>query len=304
MLAMHGCMARPPLPHRWDDIRTLLAVLRAGSFTRAATLLQTEQSTISRRIAALEKELGVALFERGPQAPTPTQAALSLREVAERVEAEVGVFFDTATDEREQKAKGRVRLALTEEMATFFVIPAVLPQLRKNYPELYVDLITSYRAADLMGHEADIALRFFRSSRGDLIGKKIGTLPTAILCPRSRAGSWSKRKPEDLPWISVELGGPPPIEARWLQSLTATPPVLICSSYHAQLAAIRAGLGVGIGPAVVPSLERAFVSLPSPHLELPHLDLFLFTRRAIRTLPRITTVLDALEHGLSPFVRT
>lgn len=287
---------------RWDDIRYLLAVLRAGSFTRAAQALATEQSTVSRRIAALEEELDVVLFERNARAPTPTATALALREIAETIEMEVGRFTDTATEESRQLVRGRVRLALTEEMASYFVIPHVLPCLRENYPELRIDLVTSYGASDLMGHEADVALRFFRSERGDLVGKKIGQVSTSILCHKSLRRRYLRRPMAELPWVVVDLPGIPALETRWLQHTLSSTPVLSCSSYQVQLSAIRAKLGVGIGPSVVPRLDGDFAAISPPDVELPKLELYLFTRRSIRKLPRIRTLMEALERGLSSFV--
>jgi DNA-binding transcriptional LysR family regulator len=285
------------LMQRWDDIRVLLAVCRAGTFTRAASLLRTDQSTVSRRIATLEEELNVQLFERGPRGLVPTPMAESMRAIAERIEGDVGRMADVALDQREQPVRGRVRLALTEEMATLVVIPAVIPALREAYPELAIDLITSYRTADLMGHEADVALRFFRSKRGDLVGKKIAEFPTGILCARERARSWKKKAPGELPWTSVHLEGLSSFEAEWLQGWLKAAPVLTCSSYHVQLAAVRAGIGVGVGPSLIPELDPSFVELPAPGLALPKLELFLLTRRAIRHLPRIARVLEAIERG-------
>jgi DNA-binding transcriptional LysR family regulator len=287
---------------RWDDIRSLLAVLRAGSFTQAAKALKTEQSTVSRRIGALEEELGVVLFERSARAPTPTQTAIALREIAETVEMEVGRFTDIATEESRQLVRGRVRLALTEEMATHFVVPHVLPRLAREFPELRVDLVTSYGASDLMGHEADVALRFFRSDRGDLVGRRLGHLPTAILCHKSLRRRLGRKHPGDLPWVVVDLPGMPTLETRWLARNLSTSPVLSCTSYQVQLAAIRAKLGVGIGPAIVPRLDPELTTIAATDFQLPSLELFLFTRRAIQKLPRIRALMEALEQGLGPFV--
>jgi DNA-binding transcriptional LysR family regulator len=286
---------------RWDDIPFLLAVLRSGSFTKAAEALGTEQSTVSRRISALEEELGVVLFERGSRAPSPTATALALREVAENIEAEVGRFTDAASEESKQLVRGRVRLALTDEMASYFVIPHILPRLRDAYPELRIDLVTGYRASDLMGHEADVALRFFRTERGDLVGKKIGQLSTAILCQRSLKRKFTKRDPQSLPWVVVELESLAALETQWIESVLGAAPVLACSSYHVQLEAIRAGLGVGIAPRIVPELDPEFAAFEPLGVELPRLELYLFTRRSIQKLPRIRVVLDALERELSAF---
>ena len=189
----------------WDDLRYLLAVLRERTFTAAAAALATEQSTVSRRIAALEAELGVVLFERGRGAPVPTEAALRLRDGAERVEAELSRFRDDATGLRAAPVEGRVRLALTEELAVHVVVPEVLPALRAAHPALAVDLLTSYRAADLVGHEADIALRFFQTPRGDLVGRRIARLTTAVLGARAHARRLRATPLAKLPWITIEL---------------------------------------------------------------------------------------------------
>ena len=282
----------------WDDLRYLLAVLRERTFTAAAAALATEQSTVSRRIAALEAELGVVLFERGRGAPVPTEAALRLRDGAERVEAELSRFRDDATGLRAAPVEGRVRLALTEELAVHVVVPEVLPALRAAHPALAVDLLTSYRAADLVGHEADIALRFFQTPRGDLVGRRIARLTTAVLGARAHARRLRATPLAELPWITVELGAVATPEAAWLEAAVGRPPALVCTSYQVQRAAIRAGLGVGIGPAVYARMDPDFVALPLALPPMPALELYLVTRRAIRTLPRVVAVLDALAAAL------
>jgi DNA-binding transcriptional LysR family regulator len=292
---MQHRMARASLLlSRWDDIRYFLAVLHEGSFTRAAEALGTEQSTVSRRIAALEEALGVVLFERGRRAPVATEAAQRLRESAERIEAEVGRFADDAVGVRAQPVAGRVRLALTEELAISFVIPKVLVPLRAEHPELMVDLITGYRAADLVGHEADVALRFFQTERGDLVGRRIARFETGVLSARRYAQANRRRPLRELDWITVALAGVATPESAWVAAHVAAPPRMICSSYQVQVAAIRAGLGVGIGPRVFARFNPEFVVLERGAPPLPALDLFVVTRRAIRTLPRVVALIDAL----------
>lgn len=299
---MHDCMtdeAREQVLSRWDDVRVLLAALRAGSFTAAATRLGTDQSTVSRRIAAIEQALGVALFERTRRAPQPTEAALRLREAAERIEAEMARFADDALGIRTQAVEGRVRVAMTEEVAIHLVIPRVLPGLRRAHPDLHVDLVTGYHAADLVGREADIALRFFQTARGDLVGRRIARWPTAVLAARRLAKRLRDRPLRELEWIKVEIAGLATPESAWMQAHVDRPPVMICSSYQVQIAAIRAGLGVGVGPRQFSELDRGFVALEPAGVPLPNLDVHVVTRRAIRELPRIRAVMHALEQALA-----
>ncbi len=278
---------------QWDDVRLLLTVLRAGSFTEAAVELGTDPSTVSRRVSSLESTLGVALFERTRRAPLPTEAALALRDAAHRMEAEFSRFCDEALGARSQAVSGRVRVATTDEVAAHLLVPFMLPALRAKHPELMVDFVTGYRAADLVGREADVAVRFFQTTRGDLVGRRVARLRTTVLASRAKARALRAKPLRDLDWVSVELVGVTTPESEWLAAHVARPPVMVCSSYQVQIAALRAGLGVGIGPCVYADVDRTLVALDTP-ATLPTLDVYVVTRRAIRALPRVAAVVEAV----------
>ena len=237
------------------------------------------------------------LFERGRRAPTPTEAALRLRPAAERVEGEIGQLIDAAAEPGPGTVRGRVRVATTDELAAHVLVPRALPGLRATHPELTVELITSYAAADLIGHQADVSVRFFPATRGELVGRRIARLPTAILCARGPARAWRRRPLTELDWIEVELAGVATPESTWLAAHVARPPSVVCSSYQVQLAAIRSGLGVGIGPRAYARFDRGIAILDGA--ELPVLDVYLVTRRAIRHQPRIVAVLDAVAAAVA-----
>jgi DNA-binding transcriptional LysR family regulator len=272
-------------------VRVLLAVLRAGSFTLAARALGTEQSTISRRIAALEMHLGGPLFERTPRGPRPTERAERLLEAAERVDDEMHRFADVAAGD-EPAVRGRVRIATSEGLAIHALVPHVLPALAEAHPELTIELATGERAVDLAAREADIALRFFRGGRGDLVIQRVATVSTAVLTHRTLARSLRGVPTSVLPWIVVELPGIDTPEASWLR-MHGGPPRLVCTSYEVLLAAVRAGLGVGLVPRAVLRTHRELVALDGTPAG-PPLEVFLVTRRAIRKQPRIAAVIDHL----------
>ncbi len=285
-------------PSRWDDVRVFLAAVRTGSFTLAARALDTEQSTVSRRIAQLERDLGAALFERTPRGPLLSELGSRLYEDAERVEAEVHRLADAASN-AERTVRGRVRVATTESLATQFLMPRVLPVLRREYPELAIDVLTSDRAVDLSAREADLAVRFFRGGKGDLIGRRVARLPTGVLATRALARKLRAARVDSasLPWIAVEVPGLATPEMESLRARRGAPK-LVCSSYEVQLAGIRAGLGVGFAPRALldghPELTELTAEAPGPTLEL-----FVVTRRAIRALPRIGAVFDLLARELA-----
>ena len=280
---------------RWDDLRVFLAVLREGSFSSAAVVLGVEQSTVSRRIAALEQVLGAALFDRLRTGPRPTELAASLRVRLERVEAEVRSVLD-GVRAREPEVRGRVRLALTESMAVHVVIPRLLGPLRAQHPHLAIDLVTSDLAADLGRREADLALRFFRPTDGDLVAKRIAKLRTAVIARRDYVGIG--RPKEALDWIALEIPGIPSHEEAFLAEHVRASPSMRMNGYLAQVEAVRAGLGVALLARSLLVFDERLVELELGLPEGPALDLWLTCPKSLRDVPRIDAVWRALESAL------
>ncbi len=170
-MAQHG----PQL--EWEDVRLFLAVAERGSFSAAGRALGIEQSTVSRRIAQFEARLAIGLFERRANGARLTAFGEKLLVRARAMAREVqGLEDDLSHHERE--VRGEVRLALTESIAVHAVVPFVLPALLERYPELRVSLLTSYEVADLGHREAELALRFFRPTTGDLVSQCVAKMQT------------------------------------------------------------------------------------------------------------------------------
>jgi DNA-binding transcriptional LysR family regulator len=285
----------------WDDLRVLLAVLRDGSFTRAAARLGVEQSTISRRIAALEASLGRPLFTRDRRGPVATNLAERLRAHAERVEREVHSLVDVA-EKHERAVEGRVRLATTEALAVQVLIPTLLPALRAKHPKLYVDLVTSDDAADLSAREADVALRFFRPTRGELTAQKIALFEiAAVASKRYIARTKKKKKPSELDWIIYEHATRRTPEVAVFEQVIGATPVLRCNGYIACVEAVRAGLGVSMLATAVTRWDRSLRALPIDLGPLPPLELWLVAPRSLRGVPRVDVVWDALVASAAEF---
>lgn len=295
---LHAAVHTLPNPARWDDIRVLLAVLREGSFSGAAAVLGVEQSTVSRRVAALEAALGAVLFDRTPGGPRATELALRLRAAAERMEAELSSLIDLSASMTEQ-LEGRVRLAVTSSFAVQIVIPYVLPALRTQYPGLHVDLIVDERAADLTQREADLALRFFRPVEGDLLARRIAQLPTAPLAHRA----YAEGRPRTLAafeWITMELAqGQSSFDGAYLAAHGKVAPLMISTSHLVQIEAVRAGLGAAL---LVRALRQLYPELIELDLGLPPgpiVELWLVAPRTLASVPRVRAVWDFLAQRLS-----
>jgi DNA-binding transcriptional LysR family regulator len=292
---------RPNDSTRWDDLRVFLAVLRQGSFSGAAATLGIEQSTVSRRIAALEAALGGALFDRAPTGPRATTLALELRVNAERVESEVQGLLDQASAQS-GVVEGRVRLALTESFAVQVLIPHVLGGLRVRHPKLYVDLVVGERTADLGQREADLALRFFRPTEGDFIAKRVVVMPTAVLA-HERYLEGRVLTPEALDWIVLDHEHTMQSDVERILSQYGITPALRTNGHLSQVEAVRAGLGVALLTSTLtrldPALKQVELGLPPG----PALELWLVAPRGLRSAPRVRAVWEYVEERLEELQR-
>lgn len=278
----------------WDDLRVFLAVAKTESLSGAATLLGSDQSTVGRRLSTFERALGALLFERGARGCTLTDVGRRVLDGARAVELEMHRFVDTVEGE-ETEVRGTVRIALTEGLAIHFLVPKVLPRLRASFPKLRIELVTGTKPADLLRHEADVALRFFRDETLDLSIRRLGKLRRAVLATREWARAAEEEDPRRLPWIGSTLDA---YEGLWLREIGVPTLALASPSYETQMAALRAGLGLGLSPLLFRTIHpelRVVPGLPTP----PPLDVFLATRASSRRIPRVARVCAAIRAGFS-----
>jgi DNA-binding transcriptional LysR family regulator len=270
----------------WDDLRVFLAAQRAGSFSRAAVLLGLRQSTVSRRIAALEGEVGGALFLRSRSGLVPTARGVALASAAGELEAAAAKALRAAAG-AEQEVAGEVRLAVAPGVASLWLAPR-LPQLFDRHPGLELELVVNTSVADLTRREADLALRFARPAGDDLVARRLGALAHGVLCPRR----WLDTPWADLPWVLVTVPGLATPEATWTTQHAGRPPVLRTTDYDAALAAVRAGVGAMLGSAALAGDDLALREPPAP--VPPPAPLWLVAHRATRRSPRVDAVWRAL----------
>ena len=152
----------------WGHLRFFLELVRTGSHARAAQRLAVDRNTVARRVVALEEELGVALFERGPQGWSCTAAGQELSELASRVEQDVLALAGHA-DAQDRAIAGTVRLTTTTHLASSLVVPA-LPRLRQAHPGILLEVSADQRSMDrpCRGHGMSGSL--------EVIGDRLGAV--------------------------------------------------------------------------------------------------------------------------------
>lgn len=284
---------------RWDDLRVFLAIHREGNLSRAARRLGVNQSTTSRRLSAFEADLGVLLFDRTPDGLVPTAAAEDLLPAAERAERAANDVARVVAG-HDARPEGVVKVAMPDGMAAAVFVPA-LPQLVARYPGIRVDVLTGSQLVDLSRREADLAIRFMRPTRGDLVSRKIATLGHEIVASPAYADAHAGASLRDLDWITWDEGLAHIPEMLWFARHVGVEPRLRTNSPTALLAAVRAGLGVTVfatgGSAIGQGLTPIEASVPMP----PATEVWLVGHRALRDVPRIRAVWEFIvERVASP----
>lgn len=292
----------------WEQVRLFLAVTREPSLAAAGQRLGMDVSTVSRRLARLEEDLGAPLFERSREGTLPTALAEQMVSYAEEMELSAARFA-AASAQAETEIEGTVRLTVIPGMADVFVAP-YLEKLRRKHPRLVIELDASVSYADLTRREADLAIRVMRPTSGELVAMKLITVPSVPMASPKYAREIGKLKRfEDARWIAwgQDLSHLP--DALWLSMHAPNvPPVMRTSHFSSQLAAAREGLGVMLAAApyrrvgLVPIdhhkiLDDAWKALPSG-------SLWLVGHRALRGVPRINAVWNFVNETIQEIARS
>jgi DNA-binding transcriptional LysR family regulator len=292
-----------PLPS-WDLYRTFLAILDEGSLSGAARALALTQPTVARHLDALEEALGLELFVRTQRGLSPTEAALELRSYAETLAATTAALLRTASG-LGSEVKGSVRISASEVVGVE-VLPPTLAALRERHPELRMELVLSNAVDNLLRRDADIAVRMVEPVHEALVVQRVGEITVGLHARRDyleRCGT-----PEcmaDLPGHSM-IGfdtETPAIRAmaRRAPGFDTTSFALRADSDLAQLAAIRAGFGIGGCQVPIARRDPDLVRLLPDAFALK-LGVWIVMHENLRSTPRYRAVFDALVTGLREHV--
>ena len=292
----------------WNDLRYFLAVARDGSTLAAARELRVSQTTVARRIAALEDALGVHLFEKRQAGYLLTPIGQDLVARAEGVEAAATGFSDAAAAQS-RDSSGVVKIT-TEEVYAITLLAPLLTELHRLHPDIVIDLDTSQAVRDLGAGEADISLRSTKEGYqqpAGLVGRQLCIDDWALYCSRDYAArNGVPRTRADLkkhPFIGGGGGNLWVHYQAWLQQLGLESQVAM---HHATsgglLSGVRSGFGIAVLPCIVGDSDPDLIQCVPPKGEHGRV-LWLFTHERVRHTPRVRAVIDFLYEGLSRQIR-
>lgn len=290
----------------WNDLKAFLAVSREGSTLGASRSLGVNQTTVSRRIEALEHALGVKLFERGQTGSRLTEVGQALIAEAEQVELAAIRFGHLAAGQL-RGATGALRLTTNELVASTMVIPA-LAEFHKVHPDLRVDLVITDRHLDLDSGEADLAIRTAQSlPASDLVARKICDHQMGLYCSRDYAArhgvpaTLADLKDHDLIDMAMETGATPAASLMMRYS-GGKDPVTRSSSMAGLVHMVKAGMGIGALPSTIGDIDRDLIRC-SDVLEETRATSWIITRRELKDTPRVRAFIDFMAPYLSSEIR-
>ena len=278
----------------WDDLRFFLAIHRHGNLSAASRDLGVAQSTVGRRLAALEASLGVRLLDRTPDGYVLTSAGQDVCARAEKLEREAQAL-ERAVSGRDTRDAGLVRITCAEAIAAHILAPS-FATLHDKHRGILVELIPHPRELSLSMREAELSVRITQPTQHDLVLRRIGSIAFGLYAnsgylerygnpnfEKGCAGHNLIRQLNDLE------DGP---QFGWLSDLTSQARMVFRTSSHeaAVLAAAR-GSGLACLARFRADREASLVRLPVP-IEPPSAGIWLTVHKDSRNTARIRTVMD------------
>lgn len=279
----------------WNDLKAFLAVAREGSTLGAAKVLGINQTTVARRIEALEASVGLRLFERGQAGARLTEAGVDLVAQAEQMERAAASFAHRAA-EHQRGLAGTLRITSTEILANLAVTPALGP-FRELHPDLKIDLDISDVPLDLERGEADLGIRSgVALTESDLVARKLGAFDFALYASRDYvARRGLPAGIEDLRGHDLIAGDgthlPLPGMAWMFGQLPGVEPVARSNSMTNLLHALKAGMGIAPFGCLVADLDPDLIRIMPPIPDMKP-GSWIVTRADMKDVPRVRAFID------------
>lgn len=266
----------------WDDLRFFLRAAQTGTLAGAARALGVEHTTVGRRLTALERSFGAPLVIRKPDGLQLTPLGERLLPLIEDVERAVLTVESEAANRQ-----ARVRLAVPSGFTKQFA--EQIAQLRRESPDISLELLSGSRPADLKRGEAELALRMGPVTDEDLVAQHVGDAGWSLYA----ADAYLARRPapenprdlagHDIIAFDESLARVP--GAKWIaEHGTGATIVLRNREMTDMLAAAASGLGLAVLPCMLAETEPTLKRLTNEVLGTHRMSL-VYRREMLRAEP-------------------
>ena len=247
------------------NMELFVAVAKAKGFRRAADILDMPSSTLSHRIAELERVVGIRLFHRTTRKVELTEAGLAYFRRCEGIVAEAHIAHEALLDRAEQTS-GTLRISMPVDLAISYLAPAI-KDFGDRYPLIDFELDLTPRRVDLVADGFDCAIRMGEpvSTPSSLIAKPIGLLPRHLYASSAYLKSAPPLlHPRDLDRHQCLIQGPIRQQGQWvLNSGSETMTLPVRGRYtmnNVGLSRKMALLGMGVAVSAGPETEEDLAS--------------------------------------------
>lgn len=243
----------------WDNLRILLAAEQSGSLVNMAQRLGVDPTTASRRMKAIEQDLGLSLFVRSHGGLSLTQEAQQLLPHAKSMQA-ASRALELSARRLHEAPSGLVRISAPPTIARTVIAPSI-GVIRAQAPRVCIELDTEPLNVRLQDFSTDIAIRLGepKGLPDTLIVRKLGELEYAVFEPA---------KPYSLShWIAYSERFDHVPEAAFVQAeLAGEPPVMRSNDPMAMLLAVKSGAGRTVLPLALANLFGDAIKVGAPVL--------------------------------------
>jgi DNA-binding transcriptional LysR family regulator len=282
---------------RWDDLRIFLAIARSDQIAGAAKLLQIDQSTVSRRIAQMESDLGLRLVERKRDRLYLTEFGRNILKYVETIDTQVSSILDLSRGVVDG-APPLVRISTYEGLSTLYLAER-LAAFQLTQPPMRIEIVTQLRPVNVAIRDADLFISFYEPDGRGLQKEQLGTLAHHLFAsrayldaegsPANRADLSRHRFVSFIPdLLNLE-------SARFLDEIAkGHRDMLNSTSMGTQMAAAAVGAGIVMLPVFAARTEPRLIPVLQDEIAIER-GIWVSTHQDLRYTARIKTLIGFLK---------
>ncbi len=232
----------------WGELRVFLAVAKAGSFNRAAELLNMSQPTISRQVKRLQDVMRAQLVVPSTSGVKLTARGTSLATLLSSLDQSLLSLSNEMSSET-KRLEGQVRISITDGLGIFFLVPC-LRQLAEEHPLIQIDVQSPLNLNDLRQNQTDMMVSFAPITSQEVTCRELGTVHLIPVVSRDyvdRRGLPTLGNLEEHLFIQSRLyQAEAPVWNTWNQAVSRGRVAHQCDNSFVYGMMVKAGLGVGL----------------------------------------------------------
>jgi DNA-binding transcriptional LysR family regulator len=279
----------------WDLIKAMLALHRAGNFEAAAQLLHINPSTMRRHIQALEQTIGITLFARRDSQLVLLESHKAFLQSALDMEAAYGRFLQQSDLSRHG---GVIRVTTLDIFAS--LLAPDLARLRRERPDIQLELTTEPHFVDLDRDRIDLAIRMARPLRGTNGLKRLATLRFGLYGSSDYFGTLGAKERHSLLALYPHLGRMDHefalADEQWHAACPAGQIVARADGYPTLLRMCEEGMGVAMLPALLANASPRLRPLAGSTQTI-EVGVWAVIRQDVSHLPKIRTLMAFLTEA-------